>query len=352
MKEADSTTLDNVFVSIIILNYNGGNYTLECLDSIFKATSCKKEILLIDNGSSDKSHIICKEKFPEIILIQNTENIGMAARTIGLEKAQGDFIVFLDSDTVVANDWLLYLVNSYRKNGEGLYQPKLLEKKRPNIINSCGNMINIFALAYSRGKGEHDMGKYDVFSPISYTSGACSFASSVVMKKIGYVDSLFFAYHDDVDFGWRALLLGIQSYYEPKSVVYHYGSQTLEWSKKKFFLLERNRWICLLTLYSKTTLVKIFPLLILVEIGMCIFFLRKGMGLEKLRSYFSLIRMRKDIKERKERIMKNRKFDDKMIIKNFGDDFWLPVYALNDFQANLVNSFIRLLSKQARKIIR
>jgi GT2 family glycosyltransferase len=342
---------DNVFVSIIILNYNGANYPLECVDSIFKTVYCKKEIFLIDNGSSDNSHILCKEKFPEIILIQNDENIGMAARNIGLSKANGDFIIFLDSDTVVENNWLDSLVNSYNKHGEGLYQPKLLEKKRPDIINSCGNLINIFGLAYSRGKGEQDLGKYDAFSSISYASGACTFSSSSVMEKIGHIDPILFAYHDDVDFGWRASLLGIKSYYEPKSVVYHHGSPTLEWSKKKFFLLERNRWICLLTLYSGKTIITIFPLLILVEMGMFVFFLSKGMGLEKLRSFFSLIKMRTDIQKRKERIRKDRKLDDKLIIKYFVDEFWLPSFTIGESKAKIVNHFIQLLSKLARKII-
>ena len=182
---------DEFLISIIILNYNGAKYLLECVDSVYKTASCKLEVILIDNNSSDNSQVICKEKFPEVILIQNKENIGLAARNIGIKKAGGDFIVFLDSDTVVNPNWLITLLNSFEKNGDGLYQPKILSLKDPTIIQSTGNMINIFGLGYSRGKGKKDCGQYNKFQTISFTAGTCTFSSSDIIRKIGEVDKIF-----------------------------------------------------------------------------------------------------------------------------------------------------------------
>jgi GT2 family glycosyltransferase len=351
MKHPDPQIIDDVFVSIIILNYNGGQLILECVESIKKTIGCKFEIILIDNYSSDNSHVLCKQKFPEIILIQNDKNMGMSARNIGIKNAKGNFIVFLDSDTEVEPNWLLTFINSYKQHGEGLYQPKFLKKGQTGIIDSAGNMINIFGLAYARGKGEQDKGQYDQFQTISYTAGACIFSSIEIIKKIGDVDDIFFAYHDDVDYGWRASLLGIKSYYEPKVVVSHFSSTTFQWSPKKFFLLERNRWICLLTLYNQKTVRKIFPLLVLIEIGMLFFFLRHKMGFTKIKSCISLIKMRKEIKIRRERITKNRKFEDKIVIQSFVDDFWLPTYRIDRRKSQFVNSWFVALNKQARKLI-
>jgi len=291
--------INHVLISIIILNYNGGKVLLDCIDSVLKTVECKIEVILIDNGSNDNSQIICKKKFPQIILIQNKENIGLSARNVGIEKANGDFIVFLDSDTVVEPSWLIGFLNSYKQNGEGLYQAKILEKERKDIINSSGNMINILGLGYSRGRGERDLGQYEEFETICYTSGACTFSSSKIIKKIGQIDEIFFAYHDDLEYGWRAWLLGIPSYYEPKSVIYHLGSSTLKWTNKKFFLLERNRWICLLFLYSRKTLIKIFPLLIILEIGILLFSLSKGFTKNKIQSYLSILKLNNEIKKRK-----------------------------------------------------
>ena len=343
--------MNDLLTSIIILNYNGEKVIQDCIESIYKTTNTKFEIIIIDNGSVDNSHKKCKEKFPEIILIENNENIGMTARNSGIENSKGDFIVFLDSDTTVEFEWLTNFFNSYDTHGEGLYQPKFLEKERPNIINSAGNMINIFGLAYLRGRGEMDSGQFNEFKIISYTGGACTFASKDTIKKIGKVDPIFFAYHDDVDYGWRGWLLEIPSFYEPKSIVYHYGSSTLKWSSKKFFLLERNRWICLLSLYSRSTILKIFPLLLIVEIGMLGFFIKKRMMLMKIKSFFSIIKLTWKIENKRRKIGKNRKESDKKIIINFVDDFPLPTSTANLKTSQRVNSIITSLGRFSRKLI-
>lgn len=340
-----------IFVSIIILNYNGGKLITECLESIYKTKDCKYEIILIDNGSSDNSHNICKEKFPEIILFRNKKNIGLSARNIGIKNAKGNFMVFLDSDTKVDPNWLINFIDSYKQHGDGLYQPKFLKMNNPNFIDSAGNKINIFGLAYSIGKGERDNGLYEEFQTMSYPAGTCLFTSMKIMKKIGEVDDIFFAYHDDVDLGWRGLLLGIKSYYEPKVIVYHFGSPTFQWSKQKFFLLERNRWICLLTLYSKKTIVKISLFLFLIEVGMFFFFLRHNMIFTKMKTYASLIKMRREIKKRKKRLESTRLIDDKTVIRSFADDFWMPTYKIERHTSQVVNFWFVLLNKIARKII-
>ena len=111
----------NSLISIIIINYNGIDYILDCIDSVFKTTNCNYEVLLIDNNSSDNSSKLCKEKYPEIRLFHNDKNLAMAARNTGIDEAKGDYFVFLDADTVVEPNWLNVLVNSYKKHGRGMY---------------------------------------------------------------------------------------------------------------------------------------------------------------------------------------------------------------------------------------
>jgi len=338
--------------SIIILNYNGGDDLFECIESIHQTIDCKYEIILIDNNSTDKSHINCKNKFPQIKLIQNNKNIGMAARNIGIKNSKSKYIVFLDSDTVVEKEWLKNLIQSFKKHGDGLYQPKILEKQNKRIISSCGNMINIFGFGFARERGKEDNLEFEEFSKIGYTSGACTFSSLSTIKKIGEIDEIFFAYHDDLEYGWRASLLGIDSFFEPKSKIYHRVSLTLEKSsKKKIFLTERNRLICLNTLYSKKTFYKILPLLIILEGGIFVYFLTKKMGAMKLKSYFSLFKLNTKIIRKQKNIKKIRKFSDKNIIKKFSNEFILPHDVINAKNSNKINLIIISLSKVARKLI-
>ena len=74
MDEIHNSKIENSLVSVVILNYNDVNYIEKCLDSVFRTTGCKFEVILIDNGSTDGSSLACKEKFPQIRLFQNKEN--------------------------------------------------------------------------------------------------------------------------------------------------------------------------------------------------------------------------------------------------------------------------------------
>ncbi len=336
------------FVSIIIINFNGGTMVQECIESIKKTKTIPYEIILIDNASTDNSFSKCKKIFPDIVFLKNKKNVGLGARNLGLEIAKGNFIVFLDFDTIVEPSWLEIFINSFAFNGDGLYQPKLLESNRRDIINSAGNLMNIFGLAYSRGKGEKDIGQYDKFSKISYTSGACTFTSKKITDKVGKIDDIFFAYHDDVDYGWRAAMMNIPSYYEPKSIIYHYGSKTLSWSPKKFFLLERNRWICLQSLYSNSSQLKLFPYMLIIEIGISLFFISKGIFFQKIKALISLIKLNKQIRQRRLILEEKKIISDQEIIKNFVDDFFLPSQN-GENNRSFFSKIIELLSKKARK---
>src|SRR6267378_3964832 len=268
----------NSLVSIIILNYNAGDLLSECVESVFKTTYDNFEVIVVDNASKDNSHKKCKTKFEKIHLIENEHNLGYCeGNNIGIKEAKGDYVVILNPDTIVEPSWLEELLSAHKTLGDGMYQPKLLSMENHKIFNSAGNMIHVFGFGYSRGKGEGDIGQYDKPEVIGYSSGACLFMSSKILDKIGMFDPFLFAYHDDLDLGWRAAQLGIKSYYIPKSTVYHADSYSFKWSSYKFFLLERNRHYCLLTSYSRITLLKILPALILVEIAILVLYLSKGL---------------------------------------------------------------------------
>ena len=292
------------------------------------------------------------KKFSDIKLIQNNENIGMAARNIGVENSQADFIVFLDSDTIVENDWLKNLIESFKKHGEGLYQPKILEKENPSIISSSGNMINIFGFGYARERGKKDTDTVEKFSKIGYTSGACTFSSSKTIKKIGKIDEIFFAYHDDLDLGWRAALIGIKSYYVPQSIVYHHlDGYSFKWSKLKFFFMERNRKYCILTHYSRSTFYKMLPSLLLIEFAVFFFYLKKGMGFSFLKTIFDIIKNRKQIHKRYKEIQNFRLIDDDNIVKNFKNEIFVPGNISSKNTNKSFNLLLSFLSKIIRKLV-
>ena len=193
-------------VSIIILNYNAGDLIQKCINSIINSNYASFEIILVDNNSQDNSHKICKEKFPQIILVENKSNLGYCeGNNVGIRLANGEFIVILNPDTIVEKEWINYLLDAYQQKGDGLYQPKLLAMEDKKRINTMGNMINLFGFGYSSQKGLDDLSTTLEIQEIGYASGACLFTSKKILDQIGYFDSFLFAYHDDLDIGWRAI---------------------------------------------------------------------------------------------------------------------------------------------------
>ena len=345
--------INGCLISIIILNYNAGKFLLECVESIYKSENKNFEVILVDNASNDKTFRECKEKFSDITLIENEKNLGYCeGNNVGIRRAKGEFVVVLNPDTVVKPDWLNALIHAYESNGEGIYQPKILASTDHNMLLSSGQITQLFGFGYSRGKGEKDMNEFNKLEKISYASGTCLFTSKKILEKLNLFDSFLFAYHDDLDLCWRGALLGINSFYVPQSIVFHpIEGYSFKWSKFKFYLMERNRQYCILTHFSKSTYFKMLPALILVDLAVSLFYMKKGMLIIKLKSSLNILKNTKKISEKYNQIQSQRKYSDKEILGFFHDEIQVPKWVVSEMSNTLFNNFLNNLSKITRRFI-
>ena len=347
-----NTEYSNPLVSIIILNYNAGDLLLDCINSIQKSTYTNYEIILVDNISNDNSHKKCKEQFPSIKLIENSENFGYCeGNNIGLRIAKGQFIVILNPDTIVDSFWLEELLKAYQTNGEGIYQPKFLATTDHSMLLSTGNMIQIFGFGFSRSKGDIDKKQYEDLEKINYASGTCLFTSKYILEKIGFFDPFLFAFHDDLELCWRGAINKINSFYVPKSIVYHpIEGTSFKWNPIKFKLMERNRKYCLLTLYDRQTFFKMLPSLILVDLTVFFFYLSKGLIKMKILADIEILKNFKIINKKYSQNQKIKDVSDKEIISYFKNEVDVPQWVINNKINYLFNGFLRGISKITRII--
>ena len=343
---------ENPLVSVIVLNYNAGELLLNCIESIKKSTYKNLEIIVVDNISTDKSQKICKEKYPDIKLIQNDENFGYCeGNNIGIREAKGDFVVILNPDTIIESNCIQELIFAYEKLGEALYQPKILSLNEKQVLQSTGNMIHVFGFGFAKDKGKKDEEINEEIKKISYASGTCLFTSRNVLDKVGLLDSFLFLYHDDLDLGWRASQIGINSYYVPKSKIYHVESYSLKWSSKKFYWLERNRKYCLLTHYSKNTYAKMHSSLCLVDLFVWFFYISKGFLSAKIKAELDIRRNRKFIETKYQELEKKKTVPDEKLIMEFSDEIFVPTNVSQNFMNKSLNSILLKLSKKVKKKI-
>ena len=178
--------LDSPLVSIIILNHNGGEMLLSCLRSVFSTHYSPMEVILVDNGSTDRSPEEAANKFPGLKLIRLGKNLGYCrGNNIGIKASKGKYIALLNSDTLVHENWLKAIVAiAVDRPDVAFIQPKILMMNNPQVINSAGNQIHIAGFGLCRGIGQLNKNQFEIVDEICYASGACVLASRDAIEKI------------------------------------------------------------------------------------------------------------------------------------------------------------------------
>jgi len=229
-------------ISIIILNWNGKEITKDCLESLKKQNFKEYEIILVDNASTDDSSKYLKKKFPKIKLIQNKKNIGYAGgNNIGIKKAKGDYILILNNDTVLDNNFLNELWGN--KNKANILGVKNYYFDKKNIIWAIGSKVNRFTMrAKLIGNGLMDSKEIDK-RDIEHAVGSAMLINKKVIDKIGFLDNSFFAYYEETEWQTRAQNAGFKISWVPTAKLWHKVAYSTGGGRSPFsaYYLVRNR---------------------------------------------------------------------------------------------------------------
>ncbi len=212
--------------AVVIPTWNGAHFLGACLGSLVAQTH-PAEIILIDNGSTDGTAELVRERFPGVTLLGLGANRGFAgAVNVGIAhalKAGVDYVALFNNDAVAAPDWLERLVDCAEAHPEaGTVTSKFLLSDGVHI-DSTGDFYSSWGWAYPRGRDEVDRGQYDApeLREVFCGSGGASLFRARMLIEVGPFDEDYFAYLEDQDLGFRAQLMGWRARYEPAAVAYH-----------------------------------------------------------------------------------------------------------------------------------
>lgn len=250
-------------ISIIVLNYNGKKYLKGCLDSLRTINYPKEkyEVIFIDNGSSDGSVEYVKDVYPWVKTIPLDINYGFTGgNNRGVNFATGEYLVFLNNDVVVKENWLIELVKVGLDNPTALLTSKSLFFESPDLIDHDGTKNTFigrsFSINFSRKNTVIDTKPKFVIQPY----GASMLVKKSVFNHLGQFDELYFTSLEDTDLGLKAWLYGYKVIYVPTSVFYHVGGGTGGWgnkiSKKLLFHLTKNSYINILKYFYSYRIVQ------------------------------------------------------------------------------------------------
>ncbi len=214
-------------VSVIIPNWNGLELLKHSLPSLKRQIYIDFEVIIVDNGSVDGSVKYIKQQFPEYRVIELPQNVGFApAVNKGILAAKGEYLVLINNDTKVDKNCLKFLVETADKLPVDMIAAKMINFYKAGIIDSAGDYIDAVGHANNIGYGQPDGPKYNQPGPLFLVTGGGCLIKRRVVDKIGLLDEDYFAYFEDVDFGFRAQLAGFKAWYEPKAVIYHVHKAT------------------------------------------------------------------------------------------------------------------------------
>nr|WP_299385398.1 glycosyltransferase family 2 protein [Allomuricauda sp.] len=242
-------------IAVVILNWNGKSLLEKFLPSVV-AHSQGARIYVVDNASQDGSVLFLEENYPQIGIVENTENGGFAkGYNDGLAHIDADIYCLLNSDVEVTPNWLEPIKQTFAEHGEAaIIQPKILDLKNPEYFEyagAAGGFIDRLGYPFCRGRIfqalEKDTGQYNDVKEVFWATGACMFVQAGVYRELGGFDEDYFAHQEEIDLCWRAKNKGHKVFYVGHSHVYHLGGSTLKnMDPKKTFLNFRN------SLYSIT----------------------------------------------------------------------------------------------------
>ncbi len=202
-------------VSVIIVNWNGGQVFENCLKSLSKIDYPNWELIVVDNGSTDGTQ--------RRATIKNKKNLGFAkANNQGYKKAKGEYVLLLNNDTKVEKALLSKLVARIEKTPEiGIIQPKIKIMADPTLLDSVGSFLTRTGFLQHFGLLAKDSKSYDREISIFSAKGACILIRREVIEKVGLFDPDYISYMEETDFCWRVWLAGYKILYYPKAEILH-----------------------------------------------------------------------------------------------------------------------------------
>ena len=252
-------------VSVVIPNWNGRQWLSQCLDALARQQLAPAELIVIDNGSDDGSVQYLREAHPSVSVVELGTNTGFAhAANRGLEAAGGELVALVNTDVVLAPDWLDRMSRALLAEPRaGAVACKMLSLADPSVIYDAGDILRRDGACEQRGRFMPDDGRWDLPGEVfGACAGAALYRRSAVLELGGF-DERYFAYLEDVDLALRLRMAGWSCRYEPAVALHAGEGSSGSLPGGHHFLVTRNTVL----LVVKTFPLRWLPLVLYRQLG-------------------------------------------------------------------------------------
>jgi N-acetylglucosaminyl-diphospho-decaprenol L-rhamnosyltransferase len=238
-------------VRVVVLNYNGGDHVLRCLDALIRTDwpASALELVVVDNASTDGSVERIVKEHPEVTILATGANLGFPANNLALRDLSSvSYVALVNNDAFVEPGWLAPLVAEMEGDGRvgAANSLVLFDDRAIDTINNAGNEVLTSGYGRDRGFGSTDLAAYADAVDVFAWCGAAVLLRPAYLADVGLFDEQFFLYYEDTDLSWRGQLRGWRYRFVPESRVRHLHSATIgAGSDRHRFYAERNRLVML-----------------------------------------------------------------------------------------------------------
>jgi len=272
-------------VTIIIPNYNGKHFMEPCLASLNEQTCRDFKILIVDNASTDGSLEYMEQTYPDIEVLALDSNYGFSrAVNEGIRHADTPYVILLNNDTTVDSRYVEEMIRAIEVSDRIFsVSSKMIQMYHPDLIDSAGDLYTLMGWGVCRGAGRPVSNYTEDDTVFTACAGAAIYRRSV-FDEIGFFDESHFAYLEDIDVGYRAMIYGYKNRFCASALVYHVGSGT-SGSRYNLFKIRYSSRNNIYLIYKNMPVLQILlnlPVFILGFSAKLVFFASKGYGKEYL----------------------------------------------------------------------
>jgi len=294
-------------VTAVVLAYLDEPWIEACVQSILASDGVCADVVVVDNGSTTGA-VERLVGLDRVAIVQPGRNLGFAGGcNAGAAEATGAYLALINGDAVVQPSTLARLAAAAADPDVGIASGSIRLASNPALLNSAGNPLHFLGLVWAGDFGAA-ASDHPTARDVATASGAGMVMRRELWEQLGGFAAEYFAYHEDAELSWRCRQRGLRIVYVPDAVVCH--RYAFSRNKRKFYLLERNRLVFVLTLYERRTLLLICPALAAFEITMWVVALRQGWGREKATGWWWLCTHRSWLRRRRALLQAERTIGD------------------------------------------
>ena len=319
-------------VGVVVLAWKDEPYLVECVKSVLTSSDVDVRLVLIDNGCTpgDLAAVPADDRITRLDPGTNTGFAGGC--NLGVARLDTEFVTLVNSDCVLHSDTLAQLAAEAARPGIGPVMASIRLAEPPHLLNSAGNPVHLMGLSWA-GRMNEEETRTEPFD-VTGASGACVMLRRAVWHELGGFDEAYFAYLEDTELSLRAWGRGLAARCVPTAIALHH----YEFSRNahKMYLLERNRLMLVMTLWSRRALVVLGPMLLLIEVMLAAYALVSGWGRQKAKGWVWVWRNRAHIRERRRQLQGERRERDDVWMSRLSTAFDRQAFGPLTPAANLV----------------